>query len=308
MLLYSIANWNTLYENNRTRELKQLTWVPVPNNHDGDGYTLLVDRSEGAALFGGWIACVQVASKCDPRGTLLRRGGKPHDPDSLSRITRIPKTVFQKLLVIAVEELHWLIVKQVTEAPQDGAVIPQADATIPQEGALNGREGNGMEGTTNMSGRAEEKRVLTILNECCGRQYREIESNLAVIRQRLDEPGVTVDGVESMIRRQCQKWKGTKMEEYLRPETLFRKSKFDSYYAAKDLPVVADEEQTTSPAMQAVLHRDELKRIETKLEDIVRQGSRVAGGDIVFTQSQKDARRDLLDRKVELLKLLGFKA
>lgn len=40
-----------------------------------------------------------------------------------------------------------------------------------------------------------------------------------------------------MIDRQCQRWMGTSQEEYLRPETLFGKQKFDSYYAAKDLPI-----------------------------------------------------------------------
>jgi hypothetical protein len=30
------------------------------------------------------------------------------------------------------------------------------------------------------------------------------------------------------------------MEEYLRPSTLFRASKFENYYTAKDLPVQQD--------------------------------------------------------------------
>jgi hypothetical protein len=43
-----------------------------------------------------------------------------------------------------------------------------------------------------------------------------------------------------MIDRQVLRWKGdAKMEEYIRPATLFNKVKFDGYYAAKDLAVTA---------------------------------------------------------------------
>jgi hypothetical protein len=65
-----IVDWELHFENNRTKELKRLTWVPFPNRHDGDGYTELLDHPDGAAHYGAWCAMVQVASKCDPRGTL----------------------------------------------------------------------------------------------------------------------------------------------------------------------------------------------------------------------------------------------
>ena len=52
-----------------------------------------------------------------------------------------------------------------------------------------------------------------------------------------------IEGVKKMIVRQCKRWKGTEMAEYLRPETLFNKTKFDGYYAARDLPVEISSEQ-----------------------------------------------------------------
>jgi len=70
-----IKNWDKHFENNRTRDLKQMRWVPFPNSHDGDGYTELVEHKNGPAHLGCWVAIVQVASKCDTRGTLLRGGG-----------------------------------------------------------------------------------------------------------------------------------------------------------------------------------------------------------------------------------------
>lgn len=79
--------------------------------------------------------------------------------------------------------------------------------------------------------------VLRHLNAKSGVRYREVESNLILISARLAEPEVTVDGVKQMIDRQVAKWKGTEQEQYLRPETLFRRSKFDGYYASRAMPV-----------------------------------------------------------------------
>lgn len=87
----------------------------------------------------------------------------------------------------------------------------------------------------------ESRTVLHILIEATGRHFRETDSNLEVISARLREPGVNLEGVRKMIARQCARWKGTVQEEFLRPETLFGKTKFDSYYAAGDLPISTDQ-------------------------------------------------------------------
>ena len=98
MTTYRIKDWERMFENNRTRELKQLNWVPIPTKLDGDGYTELVDGEDGAALYGCWVACVIVAGRCDPRGTLVRDNGEPHDSTSLSRISRLDGNMFHKML------------------------------------------------------------------------------------------------------------------------------------------------------------------------------------------------------------------
>jgi hypothetical protein len=136
---YRIVDWKKHFENNRTKELKTMTWVPIPNKQDGDGYTELLDHPEGAAHFGAWVALVEVASKCDVRGTLMRddRSGvrRPHDFASLGRVTRIPT----RLLEDAVQRLvsiGWMEALEVPAAsPQLSATISQEDAAVPQETA-----------------------------------------------------------------------------------------------------------------------------------------------------------------------------
>lgn len=150
--LYVIANWNDHFENNRTRELKSLAWVPMPNRHDGDGYTELMDHPKAASHYGAWCSLVQIASKCDPRGTLVRAGQKPHDSGSLSRITRIPVEVYEQAIPRLVQ-IGWLkcvtdLIDTTCSNPAGGCgIVP----TAPHLPALNGMERNGMERNGNTS-------------------------------------------------------------------------------------------------------------------------------------------------------------
>lgn len=81
------------------------------------------------------------------------------------------------------------------------------------------------------------KAILGHLNEKAGRSFRETELNLKLITSRLSEKDVTVEGVKQMIDRQVAMWGPTEMAEYLRPETLFRASKFQGYYDCRGLPL-----------------------------------------------------------------------
>lgn len=95
----------------------------------------------------------------------------------------------------------------------------------------------GQEGESEGIYHKDSRTVLHLLNEAAGRHYRETDANLKFISARLSEPGVDLGGMRQMIGRQCKKWNGTNMADYLRPETLFNKTKFDGYYAARQEPI-----------------------------------------------------------------------
>lgn len=69
--------------------------------------------------------------------------------------------------------------------------------------------------------------VLNYLNEKAGTHYKAVESNLKFIKARLKD--YTVNDLKTVIDRKCAEWQGTKMQMYLRPETLFNATKFESY-------------------------------------------------------------------------------
>lgn len=267
MTLYKIKNWDRLFENNRTRELKTLQWVPLPNKQDGDGYTAIMAMKNGPAIFGAWVACVQIASRCDPRGTLLRDGGKPHDCDSLARMSRMPKTLIQEMLeTLSSNDINWLI--------SDGCQIPASSVAGGCGNlALECLEGNGMEGKgkKGMEGdcvdgkyHKDSRAALHWLNAKSGSNFRETHTNLSFISERLCEPGVDLAGITTMIDRQCLRWKGTPQAEYLRPETLFNKTKFDSYYAARNQPIPKEIQPRSKPSVAEQIG-DEMVRAAQRL-------------------------------------------
>ena len=141
-----VKDWNGCFENNRTRELKEMTWFPVPNRFDGDGYTEIIEgHKNGPAHYAAWVVICGVASRCEPRGTLLRDGSKAHDSVSLSRKTRLPQALFDEAIPRLIS-IGWLVC--------DCDVNP-CQQSNPQEGAGishptdYGMEWKGMEGKGN---------------------------------------------------------------------------------------------------------------------------------------------------------------
>lgn len=143
---YRVKDWEIHFENNRTRELKKLDWLPVPNRHDGDGFSELMEHENGVAHYGAWMLITQVASKCDFRGTLMRDGARPHDAASLARVTRGKTQFFEEALPRLVQ-IGWLEIievdtEELTEIPHRLATAPQSPAPRVRARALKRREGN----------------------------------------------------------------------------------------------------------------------------------------------------------------------
>ncbi len=161
MLLYRIADWLAHFENNRTKDMKIMRWTPVPNKLDGDGYTELLDHPNGAAHYGVWMAIVCIASRCETRGTLLRSTCEPHTSTSLSRISRIPKELFDEAIPRLVS-IGWLSSEPYKSQALAGtcgkpAGIPQASA---MEG--KGRERKGRKGTEEKGREGTEEKETSV--------------------------------------------------------------------------------------------------------------------------------------------------
>jgi Conserved phage C-terminus (Phg_2220_C). len=76
---------------------------------------------------------------------------------------------------------------------------------------------------------ATAKGILSFLNEKTGRRYQPVKANLDFIVARLKD-GATETELKQVVAKKCREWKGDeKMDQFLRPETLFNRTKFAQY-------------------------------------------------------------------------------
>lgn len=130
MKVLRIRNWNDHFENNRTRELRRLDWVPIPNKMDGNGYTMLLDHPAGAAHYGCWCAIALIASKCDVRGT-LQKDGRSLDSAALARMSRMPQPIMSEALLRLVSEIEWIEEVDMNQQDIRGSRNPAPSCDIP---------------------------------------------------------------------------------------------------------------------------------------------------------------------------------
>ena len=72
------------------------------------------------------------------------------------------------------------------------------------------------------------------LNSALGTNYKsDNEGTVRLITARVNE-GYTEDDIKAVIDKKVKEWKGTDMEKYLRPETLFG-NKFEGYLNSKSI-------------------------------------------------------------------------
>lgn len=85
--------------------------------------------------------------------------------------------------------------------------------------------------------------IVSYLNEKAGTNYKPTSRKTQdLIKARLNEK-FTVDDFKTVIDKKVAEWKGTDMEKYLRPETLFG-TKFEGYLNQKSRPTAKADNRT----------------------------------------------------------------
>ena len=74
----------------------------------------------------------------------------------------------------------------------------------------------------------DAKEILTWLNDKAGRTYRPTTVNLDFIRARLKD-GMQGWQLKAIVSRKTREWAGTEQSKYLRPATLFNRTKCEQY-------------------------------------------------------------------------------
>ena len=85
--------------------------------------------------------------------------------------------------------------------------------------------------------------IIEYLNLKTGSKFKPTtKPYVQAIRSRLKE-GYTVDDFKTVIDKKCREWKGTKLEKYLTPKTLFAPSHFDTYLNSNEIAAMTDTER-----------------------------------------------------------------
>ena len=85
--------------------------------------------------------------------------------------------------------------------------------------------------------------IIEYLNMKTGSKFKPTtKPYVQAIRSRLKE-GYTVDDFKTVIDKKCREWKGTKLEKYLTPKTLFAPSHFDTYLNSNGMAAMTDTER-----------------------------------------------------------------
>jgi len=167
MKAYCVKNWERHFENSRSKTVAKLSWVPIPNSHDSEGFATIMAHGDGAEIFTAWILILQVASRCQVRGSLVRENGRPYDAASLALRTRGNAQWFEKAMPVLLE-VGWI--EEIASGCQvgggEGAVGYQAGGSALSGGCQSGdeegkKEGNGKEGKgTEPNGTGADARVV----------------------------------------------------------------------------------------------------------------------------------------------------
>jgi len=106
-------------------------------------------------------------------------------------------------------------------------------------------------------------KVIDYLNSQAGTRYKHTDTNRKLINARLKE--YTKREVFDVITKKSSEWKGSEMEKYLRPSTLFNATKFEEYLNQKITGGNHENNRPKQPRKQTPLERAEEQIRESEL-------------------------------------------
>ena len=106
--------------------------------------------------------------------------------------------------------------------------------------------------------------VIDYLNSVAGTKYQKTPKNRSYINARIAEDH-TPEDCRRVIDGRWAAWKGTKMQEYMRPCTLFNSEKFEGYLSAAKTNVKKDNGSYFMNHSQRQYSADELAKIGVDL-------------------------------------------
>lgn len=152
-MIYQVRDWDKNFENNKSRERDECSFVCVPNKQHGMGFSRVMSEPDGAMIYGIWGLIIGACSqqKKKRNGWLTSDGhqtGTAWAPDDLALKFRRPiKEIERAIEVLISAKVGWLIEhRQTAETPANQILTkdrPTSASVVPAEcprSALERRE------------------------------------------------------------------------------------------------------------------------------------------------------------------------
>jgi hypothetical protein len=106
--IYKIKDWSANYEKAQSRKCKRTYWIAIPNQWDGKRYRRIMAHPKQAEIYAAWILMVQIASRCEPRGSLVD-DGIGLDAEDMADSTGLNRESFELAIeVLCQPRIGWL--------------------------------------------------------------------------------------------------------------------------------------------------------------------------------------------------------
>jgi hypothetical protein len=115
-VVYQIKDWNSTFENNKSRERERCGFVCVPNKQDGMGLANILAQPDGTAIYGIWQLMVGAASRQGRHrdGWLTDDGhktGTAWAPSDMAVLWRCPEAlIIRAIEVLSSPRVGWILV------------------------------------------------------------------------------------------------------------------------------------------------------------------------------------------------------
>ena len=215
--------------------MSNVKWIKLTTDmFDNPKIKYLRSLPDGDRLLLVWVAVLTMAGRCNANGMLILSDTIPYSAEMIANEFDFDLNTV-KLALKAFNDLSMIAVVNGAFAVPGWSEYQSTDKL--EQIRERDKERKRIERAKKKDDGNAEKiaEIVEYLNSVCGTNYRANSAQTQKnINGRLGE-GFTVDDFKLVIDAKAREWKGTDMEQYLRPDTLFRPTKFESYvnYAKK---------------------------------------------------------------------------
>lgn len=179
-IVYRVKDWDIHFENNKSREREQCSFVCVPNKQHGMGFSRVMAEKDGATIYGIWHLILGACSQQKRTEIGGRSGWLTHDghqtgtawaPDDLAVKFRRPEPeIARAIAVLTSDKVGWLETYEVV----DSKLVPTSARQVPAKCPPDALE----EKRREMNRREEKEKNVSGLKNRISKWFNRRESTI----------------------------------------------------------------------------------------------------------------------------------